>query len=161
MYDKDWLETQYLKIEKHTESYSISKYNLLKISFLKRLLEESLNHAATCNDCASNLPQLEKMIDAVPLLDDIEHRQPYEKKFNETRRHFHKKHQFISPYFLSTRWTIGGVIAGSAIAVAISIFVNGNVLIDPVLAGVAGGLIIGYLIGSTMEARYRKTKRII
>jgi hypothetical protein len=157
----DWLNEKYDQIEDLSKDFSISKYNLLKISFLKRLIEESLIHSKTCTDCKNHLVELESMIEKIPLLDQIDHRSPYEKRFNTIRGHFHKKHGFIPPYHYSTLWTLGGIILGVVSSIAISFFLYGRILLDPILAGLALGLIVGYLIGSTKEASYRKSKKII
>lgn len=157
----NWLNEKYDRIEELTTDFSMSKYNLLKISFLKRLLEESGKRKESCPKCQSNLVALEEMIEEIPHLDDIDHREPYEKKFNAIRKHFHKDHGFIPPYHFSTRWTIGGVLFGVVAATIVSYFVNDKILLDPVLAGSAFGLIVGYLIGSSKEVSYRKTKKII
>ena len=150
-----------MQIEALTKDFSISKYNLLKISFLKRLLEESEKHSTSCSECKQNLPELEKLIDQIPMLDQIDHRAPYEKKFNATRKHFHKKHNFIPPYYHSTRWSIVGILTGGIIATIVSFYLNSKIELDPLLAGSALGLIAGYIVGSSKEVSYRKSKKII
>ncbi|MDA3929570.1 MAG: hypothetical protein PF541_11470 [Prolixibacteraceae bacterium] len=159
--NSDWLNEKYMQIEALTKDFSISKYNLLKISFLKRLLEESEIHSTSCLDCKQNLPELEKLIGQIPMLDQIEYRAPYERKFNATRKHFHEKHKFIPPYYFSTRWSIFGVLTGGVIASIVSFYFNSKIQLDPLLAGLALGLIVGYIVGSTKEVSFRKSEKII
>lgn len=157
----DWLNDKYSRIEELSTDFSLSKYNFLKISFLKRLLEESAKNEDSCDTCKSNLKELEGMIEQIPLLEQIDFRQPYEKKFNLIRKHFHNDHGFIAPYALSTKWTLGGVVIGAIIAIVVSVFLSERVLLDPVLAGSAFGLIVGYLIGASKESVFRNSKKII
>lgn len=156
-----WLNEKYERIEELTTDFSISKYNLFKISFLKRLLEESLIHSESCSDCKKHLPGLETMIEKIPDLEKLEVRSPYEKRFNEIRTHFHKKHGFIQPYHFSTLWTLAGTGMGILLSVVGTYLVKGEVLFDPVLAFSALGLTVGYLVGSTIEGKYRRAKKII
>ena len=157
----DWVEEKMQRIDELTEDLSISKYNLLKISFLKRLIEESNKNAATCETCKNNLPELEQMIEEIPHLDLIDHRAPYEKKFNLIRSHFHKSHGFTQPYQFTTKWTLIGIAIGLLLAVLWSFIKIGNLVMDALLLGAALGLTFGYLWGSMKEAKFRKAKKMI
>lgn len=154
-------KTQLQRIEELTRDFSLSKYNFLKISFLVRLIEDTDLNSTSCEECRGNQAVLEEMIEEIPLLDDIEHRQPYEKKFNNVRTHFHKKHGYIPPHYYSSRYSIIGLLLGGSIAALISYLLTEHVVIDLVLAGFAVGLIVGYLWGSYKELQYRQSKRII
>jgi len=157
----DWINKKNIRIDELTDNFSISKYNLLKISFLKRLIEESKIHSPSCEICKENMAVLEKMIEEIPHLDLINHRSPYEKKFNSIRTHFHKKHGFITPYQFSTIWTLSGIVAGIFLTISWLMFEKGKISLDPILAGAAFGLMIGYFWGSFKDAKYRKTKKMI
>lgn len=161
MYTSDWLQNKKDRIEKLTKDFSVSKYNLLKISYLEKLLDESFIRVNECEICNQNLGELEKMIEEIPFLDDIEHRSPYEKKFNAIRKHFHKTHSFIPPYHFSSQWTIAGILIGTLLAVFIFYYKVGTFTIDSALAGATIGLIVGYLIGSAKELSYRKNGKIL
>jgi len=154
-------KTQLQRIEELTRDFSLSKYNFLKISFLVRLIEDTDLNSTSCEECRGNQAVLEEMIEEIPLLDDIEHRQPYEKKFNNVRTHFHKKHGYIPPHYFSSRYSIIGLLLGGSIAALISNLLTEHVVIDLALAGFAVGLIAGYLWGSYKELQYRQSKRII
>jgi uncharacterized membrane protein len=149
------------RIDVLSDGFSISKYNLLKISFLKRLVEDSALHSSNCRECQLNLIQLDELIEEIPFLDLIDHRAPYERKFNVIRKHFHKVHHYIPPYYYSSRWTIAGILLGTLIAVVFSTVKYQQLIIDMLLAGAVFGMIIGYLIGSFKEAKFRRAKKII
>lgn len=158
----DWVQEKAKRIDELTENLSVSKYNLLKISFLTRLIKESFSYASTCSDCRNNLPELEKMIEEIPHLELIAHRSPYEKQFNSIRRHFHKAHGFIQPYHFTSRWTLIGVGIGLLLSVLWSLLKLGHPFVmDALMLGAALGLTAGYLWGSLKEARFRKAKKII
>lgn len=157
----DWLAEKNLRIDELTENFSISKYNFLKISFLKRLFEESYENSGSCEICKGNLSVLEEMVEEIPHLDLIDHRSPYEKKFNSIRSHFHKKHGFIQPYQFTTKWTLIGIAIGLIPAVIWSLLKMGYIVLDAMLLGSALGLTLGYIWGSYKEARFRRTKKII
>lgn len=157
----DWVQEKFQRIDELTDNLSVSKYNLLKMSFLKRLIEESFKNSATCEICKTHLPQLEKMIEEIPHLDLIDHRSPYEKQFNLIRSHFHKKHGFIQPYQFTTRWTLIGVAVGGILSILWSYLKLGNIVMDALLLGIGLGLTFGYLWGSFKEAKFRKQKKII
>lgn len=159
--NSDWITQKNIRIDELTVNFSISKYNLLKISFLRRLIEESLIHSTSCEICKENLEVLEKMIEEIPYLDLIDHRSPYEKKFNANRTHFHKKHGFIQPYQNTTIYTLLGILIGVTPVLVWLYIEKGTFLLDPVLAGSALGLVIGYFWGSFKDAKYRKAKKII
>ena len=161
MEQENWLSEKYSRIEELSKDFSISKYNLLKISYLKRILEKSIRHSKECDDCKNNLTVLESLIEEIPNLDLIDHRSPYEKKFNGIRKHFHKNHNFIPPYYHSARWSIFGILAGLLVSIILSYSLFQQLQLDPLLAGMTIGLILGYIIGSTKEISYRKTKKII
>lgn len=149
------------RIEELTKDFSISKYNLLKISFLIRLIEESENHSSSCAECEANMGVLVGLIEEIPLLDDIEHRKPYENEFNRIRKHFHQKHGFIPPYYYTSRWSLFGGLIGLVFAIVISFIAVGVISKDGVLAGITLGVIVGYLFSSFKELKFRKTKKII
>ena len=157
----DWVNEKILRIDQLTEDLSVSKYNLLKMSFLKRLIEESFKNSSSCEYCKNNLTVLEEMIEEIPHLDLIDHRQPYEKKFNEIRSHFHKQHGFIQPYQFTTKWTLIGIAVGLILALIWSFLKLGHFVTDALLLGVALGLTFGYIWGSVKEAKFLRTKKII
>jgi hypothetical protein len=154
-------KNQLQRIDELTKDFSLSKYNFMKISFLVRLIEDTNLNSASCDVCRRNQDKLELMVEEIPHLDDIEHRQPYEEKFNSIRTHFHKKHSYIPPHYFSSRYSIVGLIAGGSIVALISYLLSGHVVADLALAGIAFGLIVGYIGGSYMELKYRQSKRII
>lgn len=158
---QEWLLQKQLRIEELTSNFSISKFNLLKISYLDRLLEESSKHTATCNECHDNLKILEQLIEEIPHLELIDHREPYERQFNAIRRHFHQTHGFIAPYHFTAIYTLWGLMAILLPAMLWSHFIQGRLLTDVSLAAAAIGLIFGYLLGARKEGRYRRTKKII
>ncbi|MGF7138223.1 hypothetical protein [Roseimarinus sediminis] len=149
------------RIESLTEEWSFSKYNQYKISFLVRMMEDAENHSSTCDECRKNEVRMEQLIEEIPLLDDLVHRQPYEKEFNQIRKHFHQEHGYIPPHYYSSRRAIAiGVLLAGAAAI-ISTTINNALSVDFVLAGAAVGILIGYLWGAYTELRYRSSKKII
>ena len=158
---KEKINQQLTRIEELTQDYSISKYNLLKISYLIRLIEDSEKFSSECSECRENGKVLAKMVEEIPHLDDIEHRQPYEKQFNEIRKHFHKRHDYIPPYHFISRWSLIGGVFGSALALLISTIAGLKFLYNGLLVGLTLGLLAGYLWGSVKELNYRKMKKII
>jgi hypothetical protein len=148
------------RVESLSEGFSLSKYNFLKISYLLKLIEESDHFSTQCKTCAENKKILANMVEEIPFLDDIEHRQPYEKQFNQIRRHFHREHGFIPPYRFSATYSLIGILAGTLSATLVS-FVFGGFNIDVFLAGAVIGLIAGYFLGSAKELKYRKSKKMI
>ena len=148
------------RIEELTKDFSLSKYNFLKISFLIKLIEETNHFSPQCNICSENKKLLANMVEEIPFLDDIEHRQPYEKQFNHIRRHFHREHGFIAPYRFSATYALVGVLTGS-LSVTLVSFLFGSFNIDVLLAGAVVGLITGYFFGSAKELKYRKSKKMI
>ena len=161
MKDSKKLEQQLKRIEELSNDLSVSKYNLLKINFLVRLIEDSARFQHDCPECKLNSRVLESMIEEIPYLDDIEHRQPYEQQFNKIRKHFHEAHGYIPLYHFISRWSIAGVAIGAGIAFVITLIFHYNYLYDGLLIGLAFGLISGYLAGSVKESKYRKAKKII
>lgn len=151
----------YNRIEELTKDFSLSKYNFLKISYLKRLIDETDNFAMHCKTCESNKFLLADMVEEIPLLDDIDHRQPYEKQFNQIRNHFHLHHGFIAPHHFSSRYSIFGLMLFAVMAAVVSWFVNKRINIDLLLSGGALGLIIGYLWGAKLELNFRREKKMI
>lgn len=149
------------RIEKLTNDFSISKYNLLKISFLIRLIEETEEHYDSCVDCKANREKLTALIEDIDRLDDIEYRKPYEKEFNRIRTHFHKSHGFIPPYYYTARWSILGALTGFIMAASISFFLSGAISLDANLTGITFGMLTAYFISSIKELKYRKLKKII
>lgn len=158
---KDWVAEKLQRIDELTENLSVSKYNLLKMSFLKRLIEDSYYNSTSCEICKNHLPELEQLIEEIPHLDLIDHRAPYEKKFNLIRSHFHKQHGFIQPYQFTTKWTLIGVAIGGLLSVLWSYLKLGHMVMDAMLLGAGLGLTFGYLWGSVKEAKFRKEKKII
>jgi len=150
----------YNRIEEHTKDFSLSKYNFLKISYLIKLIEESDRFSTQCNTCSENKKLLANMVEEIPFLDDIEHRQPYEKQFNQIRRHFHREHGFIAPYRFSATYALVGILTGSLLSAFVSFIISGF-NIDVLLVGAVVGLIVGYFIGSVKELKYRKSKKMI
>lgn len=149
------------QIEELTKDFSLSKYNSLKISYLVRLINDTDHNLPSCEECRLNQTILEEMTEEIPYLDDIEHRQPYETKFNKIRKHFHKAHGYIPPYYFSSRYIIVGLLAGGSIAAIISFLLSKQVVVDVVLAGITIGLFGGYFIGSFRELQFRQSKKII
>lgn len=149
------------RIEELTDKLSISKYNLLKISFLIKLVEDTEKFAPVCEECRSNRKVLHSMIEEIPYLDDIVHRQPYERQFNAVRKHFHHKHGYIPLYYFISRWSLIGVALGTVFSFLISVAFNVDFLYDGLLIGLAIGLTVGYLWGSVKELKYRKSGKII
>lgn len=152
---------QIKRIEFLTDKFSISKYNLLKISYLVRLIQDSEKYAVECNECKENGKILNSLIDEIPFLDDIVHREPYEKKFNSIRKHFHRSHGYIPLYYFISRWSLFGLAFGVVISLSISFFTNIVFLFDSFYIGLSVGLVAGYFWGSVKELRYRKAKKII
>lgn len=153
--------SQISRIEELTDQFSISKYNFLKISFLVRLIEDSEKFAPECSECQTNRKILHSLIEEIPHLDDIVHRQPYERQFNAIRKHFHQKHGYIPLYYFISRWSLIGAALGTVLLLLISFVFKVNFLYDGLLIGLALGLIVGYLWGSVKELSYRKSKKII
>jgi hypothetical protein len=149
------------RIEELTKDFSLSKYNFLKISYLVRLINETSHFSSHCKTCAANEAKLEALVEEIPFLNDIEHRQPYENQFNAIRKHFHGSHAFIPPHYFSSRLSVIGIIAGISLAAIIARFFAGNITIDTILAGFVIGLAGGYSIGAIKEMSFRKEKKII
>lgn len=148
------------RIDVLTSDFSLSKYNLLKISYLVRLVEESENFSLQCDICKENKKNLVIMVEEIPMLDDINHRQPYEKKFNQIRKHFHDSHGFIAPYRYSATYTILGLVLCVLMLVPFLFFFK-IISIDLLFAFAIIGVITGYFIGSVKELKYRKIKKMI
>jgi hypothetical protein len=148
-------------IEKLTENFSISKYNFLKISTLVKLIKDSDANAGNCETCRANVERLEEMIDQIPHLDDIAYRSPYEKQFNEIRKHFHKEHGYIPPLYFSGKYVIYGALAGFVLAALPAFLIIQKSVADILLVGTVAGLAVGYITGSLKEKRYRKENRIV
>jgi hypothetical protein len=149
------------RIDDLSKDFSLSKYNFLKISYLVRLVEDSSQYSTHCENCKANQKLLEKMVEELPFLDDIEHREAYEKKFNHMRMHFHREHGYVAPYHFTSRYVVAGIIFGAAIASLLSFLAKGAVMLDPILAGITIGLMAGYFWGSYTEKKYRNSKKII
>jgi hypothetical protein len=149
------------RVEYLAKDFSLSKYNFLKISYLKRLIDETNNFSSHCDTCASNKAVLESMVEEIPLLDDIEYRQPYEKQFNNIRSHFHRQHGFIAPHHFSARYSILGAMMVVVLLAVVSWFAIKKINFDLLLAGGALGLIIGYLWGAKLEQNFRREKKMI
>lgn len=149
------------RIEHLTEEWSFSKYNLYKISFFVRMMEDTEKLSPTCDECRKNEVLMEQLVEEIPHLDDLVHRQPYEKEFNQIRKHFHQKHGYIPPHFFSSRRAIaiGTLLAGAGAIVSKA--VNNTISVDVVLAGAAAGIVIGYLWGAYNELKFRSSKKII
>lgn len=149
------------RIESLTEEWSFSKYNQYKINFLVRMMEDAEKLSSSCDECRKNEVLMEQLVEEIPYLDDLKHRQPYEKEFNQIRKHFHQKHGYIPPHFYSSRRAIaiGALLAGAA--AIISKTINNALSVDFVLAGAAIGIITGYLWGAYTEMKYRSSKKII
>jgi hypothetical protein len=158
---QEWLSKKLLRIEDLTSHYSFSKYNLLKISYLERLLEESVHQAPHCATCKEHLSTLEKLVEEIPNLDLIDHREPYERNFNAIRTHFHKKHGFIPPYKYTPLFAMAGIVLFILPVLAWSYFSKGVFMLDPFLGAAAIGLLIGYFWGAQKDAVYRRAKKMI
>lgn len=158
---EEWLQQKKERIEELSVNFSFSKYNLLKISYLERLLDESVHFSPACSECSKNLEVLDKLVDEIPYLDLIEHREPYERQFNAIRKHFHQTHGFIAPYHFTALWTLAGIMLIALPALAWCFFQQGNPISDISLAATAFGLIAGYLLGARKDARYRRAKKIL
>lgn len=149
------------RIEELTETFSISKYNFLKISALVKLIKDTDANAAHCEKCRENAPRLEKMIDKIPYLDDITYRSPYEKQFNEIRKHFHKQHGYIPPLYFSGKYVIYGAITGLVLSALTAFLIIQKSAVDILLVGTVAGISIGYITGSLKEKKYRSANRIV
>lgn len=149
------------KIESLTEGFSISKYNSLKINYLVRLIKDVALFSEQCSTCKSNQVVLENMIDEIPFLDDIEHRKPYEKSFNQIRKHFHQEHGYIPLYHFIARYTVIGAVVGAALASLVFYAFTRHFWIDALLAGSTIGILVAYFLGAQKELKFRKLKKII
>ncbi|MBN2807539.1 MAG: hypothetical protein JXR22_12850 [Prolixibacteraceae bacterium] len=158
---QEWLHQKQLRIEELTANFSMSKYNLLKISYLARLLDESVQHAPTCNICRGNLSTLDNLVEEIPHLDLIDHRQPYERQFNAIRAHFHQQHGFIPPYKYAPLFALAGILLTTLPVAAWTYFSKGRVMLDPILAAAAIGLLAGYFRGAQKDGVYRRAKKMI
>jgi hypothetical protein len=157
----NWGEEQKQKIEGLSSGLSFTKYNLLKISSLERLIDVSHQNSAQCDQCKSNKEKLEKMVEQIPLLDQIDVRQPYEKEFNSMRSHLIKHHGFSPPSHFSSVWSLWLLLTGVSIGAIISLTITKRIVPDLVFIPSAIGLIIGYLIGSMRDRKNRNQKKLI
>ncbi len=149
------------RIEELTENLSLPKYNSLKINYLARLITDTELHVNHCETCKKNEVLLTNMIEEIPHLNNIEHRQPYEKSFNQIRAHFHKAHHYIPIHYYASRYSMVGIILGLLLAILTSYLITKTIHTDALLIGSIVGLAIGYLWGSYKEIPYRKAKKII
>lgn len=158
---ENWVEIQKLKIEKHTDNYSLAKFNFLKISSLIRLVEESEHYAPHCTFCRTHLEQLETMIDQLPELDHPDIRKSYEQRFTTMCDHFRKIHGFYAPLHFSSRLSLISLIPGALAGLIFSLIVFQTVKADPILMASAAGLMIGYLAGNLKDKKIRREKKLI
>ncbi len=157
----NWVTTQLQVIEEESKDFSFSKVNLLKITSLEKLIKESPNFADNCNQCKSHLAELETMVHQVSKLDDSNVRQPYEKKFNEMRRHFQKEHGYFDPFHFVARWVLIFGLISAAIAMAISYLSHQMIISDFILIGTFIGITGGYLFGSFKDKKIRQAGKLI
>lgn len=155
------IDRQLKRIEELTTNFSISKYNFLKISFLIRLIEDSQKFAPECPDCHANCNTLQSLIEEIPLLDDIHHRQPYEQQFNAIRKHFHNKHGYIPLYHFVSRFSLMGIGLGVLFSYLAALIFKVNFFYNGLLMGLAMGLMVGYIWGYIKELGFRQSKKII
>lgn len=155
------VEDKLKRIEELAGNLSIPKYNLLKINYLVKIIQDSAKYSNECTQCHKNLQKSCELIEKIPFLDDIEFRQPYEKEFNQIRNHFHKEHGYIPPSYFTSRFSIIGILAGMSITLISTWLTLGIVIIDAILAGFIVGLTAGYIAGAIKEKAYRKAKKII
>lgn len=156
-------DTQKLQqeIDDLTKEWSLTKYNFMKISTLKRLIQESEQFSEECTTCKKNTALFADMVKQLPFLNEIVHRQPYEKKFNGIRNHFHKSHGFIAPDYHVGRYAITGLLSGMLLALGFSYITAGVLVIDVLLMGLALGIITGYFIGFRRDAKFRRVKKML
>lgn len=157
----DWATTQLQRIEELSKDLSISKFNLLKISYMERIVEETSRNMGGCEKCKSNSLLLTSMIEEIPNLELIDHRQPYEKKFNKIRTHFHKSHGFIPPYKFTARYTLIAMVLGLIIGLTIFFTKENQIIFDTIFLCSTIGLFVGYFVGAIQEIKFRKTRKII
>ena len=161
MEKENWIAQQLQVIEDETSEFSFSKVNLLKITSLEKLIKKTPEFAEHCSTCKANLSELEQMVHQVSKLDDSYVRQPYEKKFNEMRRHFQKEHGYFDPFHYVSRWAFLAAVIGAIIALAISYFWKQQIISDFLLMGAFIGLAVGYISGSLKDKTIRKAGKLI
>jgi hypothetical protein len=149
------------QIERTTENWSFTKYNLLRMGTLVKLIDETPLHAPQCEICRSYLDELPKLVDQIPQLDEAYTRSSYEKQFNEMRTHFHKKHGFYAPSHYSARYSLVGILLFACVALILSLIQRGQIVVDYLFFGGATGLMIGYVLGSVRDIKIRKADKLI
>jgi len=149
------------KIEQVTENWSFTKYNLMRMGTLVKLIDEVEKHAPTCAECKAFQHELPHFVEQIPQLDEAYTRSDYEKKFNAMRAHFHKAHKFFAPSHFSSRYALLGILLFALVGVAISFVQQQKLVADYLLFGSTAGLMIGYSLGSIRDLKIRKNNKLI
>lgn len=149
------------KIEQVTDNWSFTKYNLLRMGTMVKLIDEVEKHASTCTECDAFRHELPVLVDQIPQLDEAYTRTNYEKKFNAMRTHFHKVHGFYAPSHFSSRYALLGILLFSIIGIALSFNQQEKLISDYLLFGSVAGLMLGYSLGSIRDLKIRKNNKLI
>lgn len=149
------------RIEQLTDKWSFTKYNLMRVGTLVKLIEETDKRKDECEQCKKYGAALPDMIEQLPQLDDTYVRGNYEKKFNEMRKHFHKKHGFVAPSYYSSCYTLIGLLCFPAISLLLMYVFPGKILPRFLILSVVIGMLVGYLVGSVKDMKMRKSDRLI
>lgn len=149
------------RIDQLTDKWSFTKYNLMRVGTLVKLIEETDKRKSECAECKEYSLQIPDMVEQLPKLDDVYVRSEYEKKFNQMRTHFHKVHGFIAPSYYSSISTLIGLLAVPALAALLMFIFAGQIFPRYLILSVVVGLLLGYLIGSIQDLKMRKKDRLI
>lgn len=156
-----WDKIQISKVDEISDNFSISKYNLLKISSIKLLIEQSYHYSDKCSHCKENLPILESMIPQIEKLDDTDVRSSYEKEFNNIRDHFYKQHGYVEPMHYTSRLSLILFLIGGILGLLYSYIAYKTLLISHPMIGAVLGVVIGYIVGNSKDGKLLKAHKVV
>ena len=161
MYKDDiWYRKLTQTVEEHRSDFTEKQIRKFSVDFMMRIARRVKDYSDSCETCRGfqhTLTRLEEEFQELP--DSKAQRQYQAKQLRAIAEHFVRAHRLAPPRYFLMQYLRYGLIGGLLTGIVLGFLVFGDGTYIPI--GVAVGLALGGLYGSTEDAKVKNEHRLI
>jgi len=155
---ESWIVKLNTRFEEQKEKMNEKDLKFFNINIILDQARLTQKHSYQCKECVKNKDVLTTLVDEIDKnIDTIEGRKEITKKLDKISTHLRKEHKLYIRRYISSLYSLFGILGGLAISLAVYYFSSDYKYI---LWGTTIGLIIGSLLGSIKEKNLIKKGNI-
>ncbi len=155
MNKKEWYIEIFNKLEIAKEQVEPGDFHFYNLSHLPLVAKYTELNSSECKTCLENKNIITSIVDNLPdlLNSNLKTRKEFEMAKNKVEQHLKRKHHMRFPGYYKSLCAFWGVIVAFIVSSCINYLYHKELLNSISLIFIAGGLLIGMLIGKVLDKK--------